>query len=376
MNSEQDIIDRSFMRRALELAAASQGRTSPNPTVGAVLVKDGKVVGEGFHAFAGSDHAECGAVRDAQGHASGATLYVTLEPCCHYGKTPPCAALIAQAGIRRVVAACQDPNPVVNGKGFDALRAAGIAVDVGCLAEEAIRLNEAFFTFVRLGRPFVIMKIAASLDGKIATRTGESRWITGESARHHVHQVRNVVDGVLVGIGTVLRDDPMLTTRLGVEDQRDPARIIVDNLARLPLRAKVINRASTAPTYIAVSDMAPQARLESLEREGVQIIRVEESPRRVSLARLLQTLGKMGFLSVMIEGGAEINASALTEGVVDKVLLFLAPMLVGGNSSASAVAGDGIDTFSQATRLIDVRIERFDGDILIEGYVRGHEQAP
>ena len=376
MTIEQDIIDRSFMRRALELAAASQGRTSPNPTVGAVLVKDGKVVGEGFHAFAGSDHAECGAVRDAQGHASGATLYVTLEPCCHHGKTPPCAALIAQAGIRRVVAACQDPNPAVNGKGFDALRAAGIAVDVGCLAEEAIQLNEAFFTFVRLGRPFVIMKIAASLDGKIATRTGESRWITGESARHHVHQVRNVVDGVLVGIGTVLRDDPMLTTRLGVEDQRDPARIIVDNLARLPLRAKVINRASTAPTYIAVSDMAPQARLESLEREGVQIIRVEESPRRVSLARLLQTLGKMGFLSVMIEGGAEINASALTEGVVDKVLLFLAPMLVGGSSSASAVAGDGIDTFSQATRLIDVRIERFDGDILVEGYVRGHEQAP
>ena len=149
MTSEQDIIDRSFMRRALELATASQGRTSPNPTVGAVLVKDGKVVGEGFHAFAGSDHAECGAVRDAQGHASGATLYVTLEPCCHYGKTPPCAALIAQAGIRRVVAACQDPNPAVNGKGFDALRAAGIAVDVGCLAEEAIRLNEAFFTFVR-----------------------------------------------------------------------------------------------------------------------------------------------------------------------------------------------------------------------------------
>ena len=376
MTSERESIDRNFMRRALELATAARGRTSPNPMVGAVLVKDGKVVGEGFHAFAGSDHAECVAIRDAQGHANGATLYVTLEPCCHYGKTPPCASLIVQAGIRRVVAACQDPNPAVNGKGFEALRAAGIEADVGCLAEEAVRLNEAFFTFVRLGRPFVIMKIAASLDGKIATRTGESRWITGESARHHVHQVRNVVDVVLVGIGTVLRDDPMLTTRLGVEDQRDPARIIVDNLARLPLRAKVINRASTAPTYIAVSEMASQARLEALEREGVQVIRVEESPRRVSLACLLQTLGKMGFLSVMIEGGAEINASALTEGVVDKILLFMAPMLVGGRSSASAVAGEGIDTFSQATHLVDVRIERFDGDILVEGYIRGHEQAP
>ncbi|MBI4536751.1 MAG: bifunctional diaminohydroxyphosphoribosylaminopyrimidine deaminase/5-amino-6-(5-phosphoribosylamino)uracil reductase RibD [candidate division NC10 bacterium] len=376
MTSEQNIIDRSYMRRALELAVSARGRTSPNPMVGAVLVKDGRVVGEGFHAFAGSDHAECVAVRDAQGQARGATLYVNLEPCCHYGKTPPCVELIIGAGVSRVVAACQDPNPAVNGKGIEALQAAGIGVEVGCLADEAARLNEAFFTHMQLGRPFVLMKVASSLDGKIATRTGESRWITGESARQHVHRLRNMVDGVLVGIGTILRDDPMLTTRLGIEDQRDPARIIVDNLARLPLRAKVINRASTAPTYIAVSAMAPPARLEALEREQVQIIRVEDSPRRVSLARLLQTLAKMGLLSVMIEGGAEIYASALKEGVVDKVLMFLAPILVGGKSSASAVAGEGIDTFSQAVRLADVRIERFDSDILVEGYIRGQQQAP
>jgi diaminohydroxyphosphoribosylaminopyrimidine deaminase/5-amino-6-(5-phosphoribosylamino)uracil reductase len=376
MISAQDDIDRSYMRQVLELAAAARGRTSPNPMVGAVLVKDGKVVGEGFHAFAGSDHAERVAIRDAQGQAKGATLYVNLEPCCHHGKTPPCAELIIRAGIRRVVASCQDPNPAVNGRGFEALRSAGIAVEIGCLAEEAARLNEAFFAFVRLGRPFVIMKVAASLDGKIATRTGESRWITGESARQRVHQLRNQVDGVLVGIGTILRDDPLLTTRLGVESQRDPARIVVDNLARLPLRAKVINRASTAPTYLAVSDMAPAARLEALEREGVQVIRVEGSPRRVALSRLLRTLGAMGFLSVMIEGGAEINASALQEGIVDKVLMFLAPMLVGGKSSASAVAGEGIDSFSQATRLVDIRVERFDNDTLIEGYVRGHGQTP
>jgi diaminohydroxyphosphoribosylaminopyrimidine deaminase/5-amino-6-(5-phosphoribosylamino)uracil reductase len=377
MGAESDkIIDRSYMQRALELAATAQGRTSPNPMVGAVLVKGGKVVGEGFHAYAGSDHAEGVAIRDAQGEAQGATLYVTLEPCCHFGKTPPCTDRILRAGIARVVAACQDPNPAVDGKGLAALREAGIPVEVGCLAEEAARLNEAFFTFTRTGRPFGIMKVAASLDGKIATRTGESRWITGESARHRVHEVRNVVDAVLVGIGTILRDDPMLTTRLGVQDQRDPARVIVDNLARLPLRAKVINRASTAPTYVAVSGMASAARLEALEREGVQILRVDDSPRRISLARLMQMLGKLGFLSVMIEGGAEINASALQEGVVDKVLMFLAPMLVGGKTSASAVGGEGIDSFVQAVRLDDVRIERFDGDVLVEGYVRSPHPRP
>jgi diaminohydroxyphosphoribosylaminopyrimidine deaminase/5-amino-6-(5-phosphoribosylamino)uracil reductase len=230
--------------------------------VGAVLVKNGTVVGEGFHAFAGCDHAELAALREAESAAAGATLYVNLEPCCHFGRTPPCVDRIIQAGVRRVVAACEDPNPAVSGKGFAALRAAGVTVDVGVLEQEAVRLNEAFFTFIRTGRPFVILKAAASLDGKIATQTGDSRWITGENARQHVHHLRNEVDAVLVGIGTVLRDDPMLTTRLGIEDQRDPARIIVDNLARLPLRAKVINRASTAPTYIAVSETAPQARLE------------------------------------------------------------------------------------------------------------------
>lgn len=370
MTTGGDAPDREYMRRALELAATARGRTSPNPMVGAVLVRDGQIVGEGLHAYAGSDHAELVALRDAQGSAQGATLYVSLEPCCHHGRTPPCVERIVAAGIRRVVAACEDPNPAVSGKGFAALRAAGLAVEVGCLAEEATRLNEAFFTAIRLGRPFVLMKVAASLDGKIATRTGESRWITGESARQRVHQIRNAVDGVLVGIGTILRDDPMLTTRLGIEDQRDPARIIVDNLARLPLRAKVINRASTAATYVAVSEMAPRARLEALEREGVQVLVVEGSPRRVSLARLLEQLGKLGLLSVMIEGGAEINASALREGVVDKVLLFLAPRLLGGKATPSAVGGDGVESLAQAVRLQELHLERLDDDVLIEGYVR------
>ena len=363
-------IERTYMLRALELAGRARGRTSPNPMVGAVLVKDGTVVGEGFHAFAGSDHAELEAIREAEGAAAGATMYVTLEPCCHFGRTPPCVEQIIKAGIRRVVAACEDPNSAVSGKGFAALRAAGIAVEVGLLAEEAARLNQAFFTFIRTGRPFVILKTAASLDGKIATRTGDSRWITGESARQHVHHIRNEVDAVLVGIGTILRDDPLLTTRLGTPDQRDPTRVIVDNLARLPLRAKVINRASTAPTILAVSEMAPRARLEALEREGVQILLVPGSPRRISLANLMVELGKRGFLSVMIEGGAEINGSALQEGVVDKVLLFLAPILIGGKSTPTAVGGEGIDALRQAKRLRELRIERFDEDILIEGYLR------
>jgi diaminohydroxyphosphoribosylaminopyrimidine deaminase/5-amino-6-(5-phosphoribosylamino)uracil reductase len=359
----------AFMRRALDLAARARGRTSPNPMVGAVLVKDGVVVGEGFHAFAGADHAEVEALREAESAAAGATLYVTLEPCCHFGRTPPCVDRIVEAGVRRVVAACEDPNPAVNGQGFAALRAAGLTVDVGVLQEDATRLNEAFFTYIRTGRPFVILKAAASLDGKIATQTGDSRWITGESARQHVHQIRNEVDAVVVGIGTVLRDNPMLTTRLGIPDQRDPTRVIVDNLARLPLRAQVINRASTAGTVLAVSEMAPRARLEALEREGVQVLVVPGSPRRVSLAHLMEALGKMGFLSVMIEGGAEINASALEEGIVDKLLLFLAPILIGGKSTPTAVGGAGIETLRQAKRVRDVRVERFGEDILIEGYL-------
>jgi diaminohydroxyphosphoribosylaminopyrimidine deaminase / 5-amino-6-(5-phosphoribosylamino)uracil reductase len=362
--------DLHYMRRAMELAVQARGRTSPNPMVGAVLVKDGRIVGEGFHAFAGSDHAEVAAVRDAEGEAAGSTLYVNLEPCCHFGRTPPCVDRIVAAGIRRVVAACEDPNPAVSGKGLAALRAAGIAVEVGILAEEAQRLNEAFFSFIRTGRPFVLLKAAASLDGKIATRTGDSRWITGESARQHVHHLRNEVDAVLVGIGTILRDDPLLTTRLGTADQRDPTRVIVDNLARLPLRAKVINRASTAPTILAVSAMAPRARLDALEREGVQILVVPGSPRRVSLANLMDVLGKQGIVSVMIEGGAEINASALKEGVVDKVYLFLAPILIGGSSPPTAVGGEGVDTLRQAIRVHRLRLERFGEDILVEGYLR------
>jgi len=368
--------DRNWMRRALDLAVRARGRTSPNPMVGAVIVTDGQVVGEGFHAYAGSDHAEVAALREAGPAAAEGTLYVSLEPCCHQGRTPPCVDQILGAGIRRVVAAGEDPNPSVSGRGFASLREAGVRVEVGLLGEEAARLNEAFFKYIRTGVPFVTLKVAASLDGKIATRTGESRWITGESARRRVHQLRNEVDAVLVGIGTVLRDNPLLTTRLGIADQRDPIRVIVDNLARLPLRAKVVNRASTAPTILAVSQMAPRTKLEALEREGVQVIVVENSPRRVSLERLLELLGKRGILSVMIEGGAEINASALREGIADKVLVFLAPILIGGKSTPTAVGGEGIESLAQALRLRDVRIERFDGDILVEGYLVRTRETP
>jgi diaminohydroxyphosphoribosylaminopyrimidine deaminase/5-amino-6-(5-phosphoribosylamino)uracil reductase len=355
-----DQADLSWMRRALELAERAKGRTSPNPMVGALVVKGGDLVGEGFHAYAGSDHAEVVSLDEAG---------VSLEPCCHHGRTPPCVGRIVQAGIRRVVAACEDPNPAVCGKGLGALRAAGIAVEVGCLAEEAARLNEAFFKHVRTGLPFITLKVAASLDGKIATRTGDSRWITGESARRRVHQLRNEVDAVLVGIGTILRDDPLLTTRLGIADQRDPIRVIVDNLARLPLRAKVVNRASTAPTILAVSQTAPRSRVEALEREGIQVLVVEDSPRRVSLERLVEVLGKRGILSVMVEGGAEINASALREGIVDKVCIFLAPMLIGGKTAPTAVGGEGIEEIGQALRLRDTRVEQYGEDIMVEGYI-------
>lgn len=367
---EAAAVDRAMMERALALAARGRGRTSPNPMVGAVVVKDGAIVGEGYHARAGADHAEVVALVAAGAAAQGATLYVTLEPCCHHGRTPPCVEPIIAAGIARVVAAVQDPNPLVGGGGLARLRGAEIAVEVGLLAAETARLNEAFFAYVTTGRPFVILKAAASLDGRIATRAGESRWITGEAARRRVHELRNEVGAVLVGIGTVLRDDPLLTTRLGILDQRDPVRIVVDSLARLPPQAKVINRSSAAPTLAAVSAEAPRARIEALERLGVRVLEVEGSPKRVPLHRLMEALGKLEITSLMIEGGAEINASALRDGIVDKVLLFLAPILVGGRGAPGVVGGEDIGRLADAVRLRDVRVERVGEDILVEGYVR------
>jgi diaminohydroxyphosphoribosylaminopyrimidine deaminase/5-amino-6-(5-phosphoribosylamino)uracil reductase len=363
--------DRAFMARTLELAAAGRGRVSPNPMVGAVLMKEGRIVAEGFHARAGAPHAEVVALEVAGEAAGGATLYVNLEPCCHQGRTPPCAPRIVASGVRRVVAATLDLNPRVAGRGLALLREAGVATEVGVLEAEGVRLNEVFFTYMTSGRPFVTLKAAVSLDGKIATVTGESRWITGEEARRRVHEMRNEVDAVLVGIGTILRDDPLLTTRLGIPGQRDPVRVIVDNLARLPVKARVINPASAALTLVAVGPKAPASKVERLREAGVTVLVLEQSGPRISLAALMQALAAREITSVLIEGGGEIHASALAEGIVDKVAFLLAPILIGGKTAPSALGGPGIEKLADAVRLRDVRFTPLGEDLLVEGYVLG-----
>lgn len=356
-----------FMREALRVAAHAQGRTSPNPLVGAVVVRDGKIISIGWHRAAGTPHAEVHALNMAGELARGATLYVTLEPCSHYGRTPPCVEAIINAGIDRVVAAMSDPNPKVAGRGFDRLRQAGIDVEVGVLENEARRLNEVFMKWITTGLPFVMMKTAMSLDGKIATSTGQSKWITSDAARKRVHQWRDEFDAIMVGIGTVLADNPYLTTRLD-RPSRNPIRIIVDSRARTPLDANVvIDRQSK--TIIAVSERASKENIDRLRAEGVEIITAGEGDH-VDLRRLMQELAAREITSVMLEGGGTLNFAMLRAGLVDKINAFIAPKVIGGRTALTAVEGEGFTQLDQAVELIDVETEMIGGDILIGGYCK------
>lgn len=356
------------MGRALELAARALGRTSPNPMVGALVVKGDRVVGQGYHARAGTPHAEVHALGEAGGEAKGATLYVTLEPCCHHGKTGPCSEAVVAAGVGRVVAAMADPNPLVAGKGFERLRQAGIVVECGVLEEEARQLNEVFIKYITTGRPFVVLKAAMSLDGKIATANGLSQWITGPRARQEGHRLRNSYDAILVGINTVLTDNPSLTCRLPEGGGRDPVRIILDSMARTPLGARVITQGSSAPTIVAVSEQAPGDRVRALLAEGVRVVPVPGSGGRVNIEALLSILSKE-ITSVLVEGGARVHASALEAGIADKVLWFVAPKIMGGIKAPGPVAGSGVNTPDDAVQLDRVRVSSVDQDICIEGYV-------
>jgi diaminohydroxyphosphoribosylaminopyrimidine deaminase/5-amino-6-(5-phosphoribosylamino)uracil reductase len=366
----QQAIDEQFMREALALAAQARGRTSPNPMVGSVVVKDGRVVGRGYHAKAGAPHGEVVALEDGSVHAKGATLYVTLEPCCHYGRTPPCTKAIIAAGIRRVVAAMRDPNPLVSGKGLEELRQAGIEVKLPVLETEAAALNEVFITYITTKRPFVLLKVAASLDGKIATVTGESRWITNERSRLLVHQLRDQVDAVMVGINTVLRDDPLLTTRLPGGGGRDPIRIIVDTRLRTPCEARALTASTAAYTLIATTPEAPREKRHQLEAAGAQILVVEGEGPGVPLRPLMEQLGAMQVTSILLEGGGELHGSALRAGIVDKVWYFLAPKLIGGRAAPPAIAGEGFARLEEAVTLERMQVRQLDDDLLIEGYVR------
>jgi len=365
----QQSLDEKYMRMALRLAERARGRTSPNPMVGAVVVKEGKVVARGLHEKAGEPHAEAIALRKAGKAAKGATLYVTLEPCSHTGKrTPPCSPLVISSGVKRVVVAMIDPNPKVSGGGVKALRFAGIRVETGLLETEARKLNEAFIKHISTGMPFITLKIAQTLDGKIATASGESKWITGEKAREEGHRLRDINDAILVGINTVLKDNPSLTTR--IPKGRDPIRVIVDSKLRIPLTAKILKLKSSANTIVATLTGAPKSKIKKLQDAGAEVITVKSARGRVDLPGLMKKLGERDIMSVLIEGGAEVNASALKSGIVDKVVMFIAPTLMTGRDALCSIGGESPVKLRQALRLHDVSVRFAGQDIMIEGYFR------
>jgi diaminohydroxyphosphoribosylaminopyrimidine deaminase/5-amino-6-(5-phosphoribosylamino)uracil reductase len=362
-------LDEKYMRMALRLAAKARGRTSPNPMVGAVVVKNGKVIARGYHHKAGEPHAEAIALKKAGRAARGATLYVTLEPCSHTDKrTPPCAPLVMQSGVKRVVIAMIDPNPRVSGGGVKALGKAGLEAVTGVLEDEARKLNEAFIKHITTGMPFVTLKIAQTLDGKVATATGESKWITGEKARHEGHRLRDANDAILVGINTVLKDEPSLTTR--IPKGRDPIRVIVDSTLRIPVHAGVITQKSPATTIIATLASAPMTKTERIQEAGAEVLTVKSSRDRVDLRDLMKKLGRKGIMSVLIEGGPEVHASAIKSGIVDKVVLFVAPVLMTGRDSLCSIGGVSPARLGLAIRLEDVTSRFVGKDLMIEGYIR------
>lgn len=359
--------DEDFMRVALQMARNAEGRTSPNPLVGAVIVNGGRIVAAGWHRKAGTPHAEVHALNMAGDLARGATLYVTLEPCAHYGRTGPCAKAVAEAGIAKVVIAMRDPNPLVAGKGIKILEDAGVEVVCGVLEEEAVALNEVFLKWIKDRMPFVVLKTAMTLDGKIATAAGESQWITNETSRRRVHELRDIYDGILAGIGTVLKDDPSLTTRIPGREGKNAIRIIVDSKARTPLTAKVMTDGA-APTIVAVTEKAPQERVQALKNAGAEII-TAGSGEHVDLELLMAKLGEREICSVFVEGGGRVNYSLLAAGLVDKVHAFIAPKLIGGREALTPVEGEGFARLADAVELTRVTTEPLDGDILLTGYV-------
>lgn len=358
-----------YMKRALELAKKGTGYTSPNPLVGAVIVKEGRVIGEGYHESYGGNHAEVNAFYNAAEDVTGGTMYVTLEPCSHYGKTPPCADLIVKKGIKKVVIGLEDPNPLVAGKGIRILKDAGIEVVTGVLEQENRKLNEIFLKYITTKLPFVIMKTAMTLDGKIATRTNQSKWITGEISRKHVHELRHRVSGIMVGIGTVLADNPSLTTRLEGGTGKDPIRIIVDSSGSIPLDSKVLNTESKGETIVALTDRVEKNKIEKLREKGTSLIITPSKEGRVDLSFLMKKLGERKIDSILLEGGSRLNYSALEEGLVDKVNMFIAPKIIGGDTAKTPVGGLGKAHMSEAINLKHVDVHSFGDDIMIEGYI-------
>jgi diaminohydroxyphosphoribosylaminopyrimidine deaminase/5-amino-6-(5-phosphoribosylamino)uracil reductase len=360
--------DEKYMRMALGLARKGRGRTTPNPMVGAVVVRGKAVVGKGYHFRAGEPHAEVLALRQAGKRAKGATLYLNLEPCDHFGKTPPCTQAILKAGIQRVVAGMRDPNPLVSGRGFRRLKKAGVKVDVGLLEGECRELNAPFCKFISTGNPFVILKTAVSLDGKVATKSGDSRWISGGASRNYVHRLRSEVDAVMVGIGTVRRDDPLLNVRLaGRKNPRHPLRIIVDSRLRIPADSRIVRTAAEFPTLVAATSSAPLKRIDRMKKKRVEVLVVRKNRQgRVSLAALMKELGSRGIQSILLEGGPTLNASAWEERIVDRLLLFVAPKVIGGRETPGMMGGEGVGKVKNARRVEVLRVRKAGEDLMIE----------
>jgi len=352
MNSDEE-----FMKKALALAEKGLGKTSPNPAVGCLIVKNGEIMGRGFHEKAGEAHAEVNALAEAGEKANGSTMYVTLEPCCHVGKTPPCTEAIIKANVARVVTATKDPNPKVAGRGLAELERSGIDTKVGILENESRKMNEMYEKFVTTKEPFVIVKAALSADGKMAAIDGSSKWITGEAARKAVHELRAQVDAIMVGINTVLKDDPELTCR--IENGKNPKRIILDSKLRIPSNAKVLNK--EADTIIITTNDAPLQKLDKLRRMGAEVLVMD----KINLKRTLKELASEEITSIMIEGGGEVIGSAFDEKIVDKVMFFIAPKIIG---SGTTISGNAIENIKNAIPLERVEMKQIGEDFLLMGY--------
>ena len=352
-----------YMRRAIELATLAAGKTNPNPMVGAVVVKNDKIIGEGYHQYIGGLHAERNALANCTESPEGATIYVTLEPCCHYGKTPPCTEAIIENKLAKVVIGSRDPNPKVAGKGAKLLREAGIEVEEDFLREECDTLNPVFFHYIQNKMPYIALKYAMTADGKIAVNSGESQWITGEVARNHVHQLRNYYKGILVGIGTVLQDNPLLTCRL--PEGRNPVRIVCDSHLRIPIDCQLCNSTNQAPVIVACID-DPQGKQATLEAKGVQVLFVKEANGTIDITDLLTKLGQQDIDGILVEGGGRINAAFVKEKQVHHVYAYVGAQIFGGVNEYTPVSGAGIETVAESLKLTNPKVQTFGTDVLIE----------
>ncbi len=360
--------DIKYMRRAIELSLSGNGFVHPNPLVGAVIVKNGKVIGEGYHQKFGEAHAEVNAINNATESIEGATMYVTLEPCNHYGKTPPCTEQIIREKISRVVIGISDPNAKVSGGGIEKLLSAGIETGTGILQKEVQRVNEVFIKYVQTGMPFCAMKTAMTMDGKISTYSGDSKWISNELSRKYVHVLRHNYSGIMVGVNTVITDNPSLDDRSDYKTKSHPAKIVVDSNGRIPLNSKLF-KSKAAKTIIAVTERASTEFINAVSNKGAEIVFCPIKEDKVDIRFLMKHLGKSGIDSILLEGGSTLNFSAINEGLVDKVYSFISPKLIGGDKAQTPVGGAGFKKINDAIVLKISDVKRFDEDILVEAYI-------